>query len=1019
MVKKMSAKALIAELAVMVLFIALIFAVRINAASAMTISENSELTKVRFGTVEQEGYSMRDENGIVRGFDAEYMAKISQYGLMDLEYHFYDNFEELLSALEKGEIDMAAGVAKTKEREGNFIFSSKPIMDSAIVIAVPKEDDFYEYGNVDQISEMKLGANAGSYMANISDEWQAEYGTSLNIIKFDSEEEMRAAVDSGKVDGMIVASGQYPEYRSIFEPTIVGFYVCMNKGRSDLKEKVDDAINRILKEDIDYFDTVINKYRVINGAAVTISAEEKEFLKKHFPDGNIYVAVLRHDPPYYSLDDGEEKGIIPDYYNLLAKKINSNGLDIKFKFVTYRDNDEIYDAVTNYRVDMLGYTGMDSTDASALGVILTGAYDNQMMAIIIPAIDQKNTEKNKNYSASDNKTSLYNVAVQKNDAMQIRYYLRLKEINYKITEYDSLEKCYKKMEKGECDGVVTTLTKANWIINQNRSGDVQIQTVECSGWNYAGAVTPDHYKLASVISKAAYYTAGDMAAIEAENSEAETDFMTVIRKTPLRVIFIMFALTMVFITGIIILIAYTSHIRMKRSKDYELIESQNKLIDSYRYDHVTGLMNRESLMTQVGGSLDKTEKYAVILMDLDNFREINESYSFEEGNLVLRDIAERMRKFCGYNVEDRIPARYSGAEFVLVLRRGEADKAEKIAKNIAGLSKRPTVIKGFLKIAGIKDDSEKIWFHTKVGIGYSDGVSEFKDIVKNAGIALAYAKEGKDKAIGIYEDKLKDRLFKLNEIKAAIVEALENDGFYMMYQPQVNLQRMEVSGYEALIRMKRGDIYPGQFIPVAESQGYIKQIGRKSTELVIRQIAEWKKEGKALRPVSINFSSNQLNDMSYVDYLLELCQQYDVDTSLVEIEITESLLFKQDTQTSKFFDKLKEVGIKMLLDDFGTGYSSLRYLTYIPVDYVKLDKSIVDACLNRSAAKSDVNTNAFISGIIDLTHCIGKKIIVEGVEEEWQTDLLKEFGCDTIQGYYFSKPLLPSDAAEFEIKENK
>ena len=484
----------------------------------------------------------------------------------------------------------------------------------------------------------------------------------------------------------------------------------------------------------------------------------------------------------------------------------------------------------------------------------------------------------------------------------------------------------------------------------------------------------------------------------------------------MKLVMFFFVSLLVIVAAITMLIAYTLHIRVRRTMDEKVIDSQNRLLEAYRYDHITGLMNRETLVMEMKENLTD-DKYAVVLFELDNFREINETYSFEDGNLVLKDMAERLRKFCGYRVEERIPARYSGAEFILVLIREEADKAEKIAKSIAGLSKRPTIIRDFLKVAGIEDDSEKIWFHIKSGIAYSDGKSEFEDIIRNAGIALTDAKNSKYNSVVIYEEELKNKLSQYNDIKAAIIDALENDGFYMMYQPQINMKKMEVCGYEALIRMKKGGIYPGQFIPVAESQGYIKQIGRKSTELVIKQIAKWIEDGKKVCPVSINFSSNQLNDMGYVDFILELCEKYGVDTSLVEIEITESLLFKQDTHASRFFEKLKMAGIKMLLDDFGTGYSSLRYLTYIPVSYVKLDKSIVDACLNKTETEAGVNTNAFISGIIKLTHDIGKMIVVEGVEEEWQMRLLKNYGCDTIQGYYFSKPLLPSDAIDFKVKD--
>ena len=164
----------------------------------------------------------------------------------------------------------------------------------------------------------------------------------------------------------------------------------------------------------------------------------------------------------------------------------------------------------------------------------------------------------------------------------------------------------------------------------------------------------------------------------------------------------------------------------------------------------------------------------------------------------------------------------------------------------------------------------------------------------------------------------------------------------MVYQPQVDVITKKVCGYEALVRMKEPGVYPGQFIPIAEKNGWIWRIGRITTSLVIRQLAAWRDAGKELHPVSINFSSNQLNDIHYLDYLENLLQEYAIPPELVEIEITEGIYLDRSAQADELFKRFKKLGIRLLMDDFGTGYSSLGYLTYIPVDVIKLDKSLVD-----------------------------------------------------------------------------
>ena len=164
-----------------------------------------------------------------------------------------------------------------------------------------------------------------------------------------------------------------------------------------------------------------------------------------------------------------------------------------------------------------------------------------------------------------------------------------------------------------------------------------------------------------------------------------------------------------------------------------------------------------------------------------------------------------------------------------------------------------------------------------------------------------------------------------------------------------------------------------------------------------------------MHPVSINYSSNQLNDHGYIDFLADLLKEYGVPSDLIEIEITEGLFLEKSALADDIFKRFKSMGIRLLMDDFGTGYSSLGYLTYIPVDVIKLDKSLVDTYLVDGK-------DSFIRNIIHLMHDLNKEMIIEGVEEEWQFNRLKEFGADTIQGYYFSKPLPAEEAIDFKVE---
>jgi EAL domain-containing protein (putative c-di-GMP-specific phosphodiesterase class I) len=260
--------------------------------------------------------------------------------------------------------------------------------------------------------------------------------------------------------------------------------------------------------------------------------------------------------------------------------------------------------------------------------------------------------------------------------------------------------------------------------------------------------------------------------------------------------------------------------------------------------------------------------------------------------------------------------------------------------------------------------------------------------------------------IFFYSSELREKGTEEKMISEKITDAMENDGFFMLYQPKVDVQTLTLSGYEVLIRMKASGIGPGKFIPIAEKKGWIWRIGRITTELVVRQLAEWRDAGYPLRPVSINYSSNQLSDDGYVDFLEGLLKRYNIEPKYVEIEITEGVFLEKTGQANELFRRLKDLGIRLLMDDFSTGYSSLGYLTYIPVDVIKLDKSLVDNYLVEGK-------DSFINDVIRLVHDLNKEMTIEGVEEKWQYIRLKYFRADTIQGYYFSKPLLPNEAITF------
>ena len=425
----------------------------------------------------------------------------------------------------------------------------------------------------------------------------------------------------------------------------------------------------------------------------------------------------------------------------------------------------------------------------------------------------------------------------------------------------------------------------------------------------------------------------------------------------------------------------------------DTVEAEHKsLIYNAQHDELLDIYNRRFALNYLLLHADEWSRASFILADIDGFKGINATYGHEFADEILKKIARDLKRLTLERYW--LLSRHSGDRYLIVVN-------EPINEKHHSLDLIRSIFEQTFSMGSVE-----LQLSACFGVSVSDGVLSPEDHINNAEEAVREAKKGGHGHVFFYSDSLQAKARQEKLIREKILDAFDNDGFYVVYQPKVDAQKVELCGFEALIRMKQPGIGPGQFIPVAEKNGWIWRIGRMTTEIVVKQLAKWREEGHKLYPVSVNFSSNQLSDTGYVDYLEELLQKYDISPDLVEIEITEGIFLERSSQADELFSRFNSLGIRLLMDDFGTGYSSLGYLTYIPVSTIKLDKSLVDNYLVDGK-------DAFIDDVIRLIHHLNKEMTIEGVEEKWQYNRLKDFGADTIQGYYFSKPLPADEAIRF------
>ncbi|MBP2028637.1 diguanylate cyclase (GGDEF)-like protein [Acetoanaerobium pronyense] len=420
---------------------------------------------------------------------------------------------------------------------------------------------------------------------------------------------------------------------------------------------------------------------------------------------------------------------------------------------------------------------------------------------------------------------------------------------------------------------------------------------------------------------------------------------------------------------------------------YDEILNQKNHIEFIAFnDPLTGLLNRQGFTNLVKERLAKDKKGAILLIGIDNFKGINNTLGHSFGDIVLGKISEILKENKDSNI---LVSRFSGDEFIVYISEfSDFLYIENYVLNISGKLRE-----------NLNADGKRVYITTSIGISiYPNDSSEINRLIMNADSAMYKVKEkGKNGYLYFNEDMIK-ALNEKAKIEILLREAIRENNFKLVYQPQISLITGKTVGFEALLRMKNNEYSPDVFIPVAEELGTIVAIGRWVANEVIKQIASWQKDGLDVKPVAINFSPRQLNDRGFHKYLKDLLLEYNVSTDFIEIEVTENILIDNIDEALNYLNKFKELNISMALDDFGTGFSSINYLSSLPISKVKLDKSVIWRYLKEN--KEDV-----IKTIIQLSNCFDLTLVAEGIEDKSTAQILKHCGCEIVQGYYYSKPV--------------
>jgi diguanylate cyclase (GGDEF)-like protein/PAS domain S-box-containing protein len=428
--------------------------------------------------------------------------------------------------------------------------------------------------------------------------------------------------------------------------------------------------------------------------------------------------------------------------------------------------------------------------------------------------------------------------------------------------------------------------------------------------------------------------------------------------------------------------------------DISAMKAAEERIEHLAYhDALTGLPNRLLLLERADLALAlaarRREMAAILFLDLDRFKDVNDSLGHAAGDALLIEAGKRL---VGLTRETDTVSRLGGDEFVVLLPGADQNGAKEVSDKILQQMRMAFVVEG-----------HNLTMSTSIGIAlYPKDGSDIGELLKNADTALYRAKQEGRNTQAFYDREMNIATFEKLVLESELKAAIQNGDLVTYYQPKVRLEDERLIGAEALVRWRHpqhGLIPPGQFIPVAETSGLIDELCHWVLDDVFRQLAEWRREGLRQISVAVNLSPRNFRSAHLIPHLQSLLTTYALPADAIELELTESILLEAGEQVLSNLLAIKHLGIGLAIDDFGTGYSSLGYLRRLPISVLKIDQSFV------RDLESDLDDRTLAGSIIALGHSLGLSVIAEGLETLAQRDILMELGCRTGQGYLYSRPI--------------
>ncbi len=939
---------------------------------------SAEENKVKIGYIDQDNF-IHNENGNLSGYGVDYLNEIAEYNGWQYEF-VLDTWENCLSMLETGEIDFVCMARYTEERTDKFLFSNLPIGYDYTIVYAPTDSDIY-FKDYEKMNHTKVGMMYGSAHSKSFMEIAEKQNIQYEAVYYETEAELREALKEGSID--LVASGNL--YGSVDAKAVeiygaYPFYALTGKQNTKLMASFNAAQEQIKIEKSQLETELAQKY--FSGGRISstplFTREQAEFIQNSEP---IKIKLMQGSKPLSYMEDGQPAGIFVRYLNLLSEK---SGLQFQIEMsataITMEQQTE--DMKTDSYLMLRAKRALQN-NAYSSELISTGTVFSTELAYIARRDQVLDGSKN-DYVFAITEEMGYLVPL-----------LEATSAEYTIKYYEDSVECLEAVAEKKADIAIQDSYVVTYLMQKPKFADELVECLDSKPFfnDMCLISSPDQQMIIEVLNETIHH----ISAEEWDNIISMEMLMNPYEKT-IGDLWYEYWLSILLIVLVVVSAwaIYTLLLRRVttlqiQKKEYEAMQRR------VQRDPVSKAYNRAYFYEKAKEVIrESEEEICIVMMDIVNFKVVNDLYGLANGDKVLSQIARELEKLSQDDVF--FVSRFSGDHFYMCMKKADYETI-----------KFPKKFKTYL---GNMD------LNVNYGVFFVEGQKDVPINIMCDRASLAAHNKSKNHIdyIRYYSDEERMKILREQEIENEMEKAMDEKQFCVYVQPKYDLSKEEIVGGEALVRWKhpeKGMISPAEFIGVFEKNGFIIKLDYFVWEETCKLLAKLNREGYKGYPISINVSRAHFYGKGLLEKLTELIEKYGIDASELELEITETICAEDPEIIYSSVRKLQEAGFKVAMDNFGSGYSSLNMLKEMPLDIIKMDLKFLDGGDNIEKSHYILQT------LIGLAHNMQLQVVVEGVETRVQVEFLRGIGSYCAQGYYFSKPVESSVYVEMLKKARK